>query len=533
MYRATSLAVACATALSLTACGGGDTETTIDLPAKYLVWAVDHEGYVNVFADDGESNIERITAPQPKNALGAAMSLGEIHMNAEAGKAFVVIQSGYVNEAGNNIGGGVAVYDIATQNLERIVPLPRPNDNLPSRIVHVYTAPGGNHLWLNDDGPLLDEAAGIDQAAVDADDYVFRLNWNPVDDVDNDGAGRADDTYLNVVAVKVGSGHKKGAFGVDAEGNATVYATHNGGSTAQPVRSVSLIDIATLTNAATIDLGAANPPPNPPHGMAYANGKFYAGITAGTDKAVAIIDAATKAELSAIMAGNETGQIPVAGYTQASADGSYVYTVGWLKNESDRAMSKGYLAVIDTRDDTVVDIVDLGNVAASSMNIAHRMLGTMEMDAIYIAGTNQTYSENGTVHAWPEIDNDVVAVVELENGVPHRHEDGKHHVEHITVGIGGDHRNGNISADGMRGYYPNGGHCEENHHTSLDANCMGIAVVNTQDNSVVKWVLTAGHEPGSIGVVDVSGRNMVFKVERSASVQPAQVANTGGNSHTH
>ena len=408
---------------------------------------------------------------------GAAVGLGEVHFTEH--KAIVVIQTGLKDEScTNDTGGGMAIIDLESQMLEQIMPLVRSDaqDGQVSRIVHTYMDPAGTHLWLNDDGTSGDAAP----------DYVFRVN---VDSMDTNGDG---DDYLDTTAIQVGDGHKKSAFSYM---NGTVmanpyFATHNLSD-----RTVSIINDPPNGSVVTRDLGVNNIP----HGLDFSptSGHFYVGITNGAENAVSIIDA-TNVDLpiTHIPVGDAANtEIPAAGYVHAHGD--KVYTVGYVAGH-------GYLSIIDATNDTVAQVIDLGDVSASSFNISH-----MEMDhggmthvemKAWIPGRTVM---NGTVPGTAI--NNVVKVVSLDH-MTGLQEDGTE-VRTVTIGVGGAHRNGKITPDGMHAIFPNGGDCTADHHSNPNSSCMTISVVDTMTETVIATVHTTGHEPGNIGIVDAVGVN--------------------------
>jgi DNA-binding beta-propeller fold protein YncE len=312
------------------------------------------------------------------------------------------------------------------------------------------------------------------------------------------------DNYMDVgTPITVGDGHKKSAFS-DASLSSSAgnyFATHNLTS-----RSVSIINNPPDGTVVTRDLGASNIP----HGLDFSptSGHFYVGITNGVENAVSIIDA-TDANLpiTHIPVGDPLNNaIPAAGYVHAHD--SKVYTVGYVAGQNGEP-GHGYLSIIDTTDDSVAQVIDLGDVSASSFNISH-----MEMDH----GGGMTMVE---MKAWiPSTskggEKDVVAVVSLDH-MTGLQEDGTE-VRHITIGAGGDHRNGKITPDGMHAIFPNGGDCGAT-HADHGPDCTSISIVDTMTETVIATVQTVGHEPGNIGIVDAAG------VTGGSS--------GGGHDHTH
>ncbi len=478
----------------------------VDNPAKYYVFAVDHEGYVNIFSDDGISGIEvAADAVQLKNSNGEPLTLGEIHFNK--GKAIITVQSGMLDGNGVAIGGGLAIIDINTQSIERLLPLAAGNGVI-SRLVHTYMDPDGQHIWVNNDGP--NSSSGLDAATIALDDSVFRVNVDPADTTDTDGDGKADDKYLDVSEIVVGNGHKKSAFSYAEAGHANAlpyFATHNMTS-----KTVSIIDNnpqspTFLTVVQTVSLGNGAP-----HGMGYSehSGHIYTGLVAG-DNAVNIIDA-TLAMPSAgpvdrnIVAGSAVDQIPRGGYVHAHGD--MVYTAGYVAPAAGSTEpGKGYLSIIDASNDSVAQVIELGDISSSSFDIAYMnmQMGAMshEMLKVYVPGRTSGNSLNNQI-----------AVVELDpatglqkNGTS---------VSHVTVGAGTDHRNGAVTDDGMHAYYPDGGDCGAT-HADHGPGCQVINVIDTMTDQVIASVETAGHMPAALGIVAATGAESM----------------SGGHSHEH
>jgi hypothetical protein len=333
-----------------------------------------------------------------------------------------------------------------------------------------------------------------------------------------------------IMEIDAGDGHKKSAFSHPMTGGAAgvkkYFATHNGtdqtitmidndeanhaaGTHLKPVKTICINPFDSLSQC-------PKPSPTPgesnsdmknfPHGMDYSpvSGKFYLGITTGVDIAVAVVDAAAAlpdvvdSRLQIIAGAANEGKIPAAGYVHTSHDGKWVYTVGY-KN------GMGYFSIVEPKAgataDVVHQVIELGNLSASSFDVAHMEHahgGTTEHHLkIFVPGSNRL-SGGASV---PGILNASIAYVDID------HDTGKvkncdanycdaSFVKYIDVGKGSNHRNGVISGDGMRAYYPNGGDCAD----ATTTHCKTINVIDTMTN-VTAQISTAGQQPGSIGVL--------------------------------
>lgn len=543
----------------LSACGSGETTEDTSFVAQNLLWSADSGGYINVFADDGANRFTHVKSFQPKNALDKALVLGEVHFNA--GKAFVVIQSGLVDTKGTadttddvKTGGGIAVYSLADQTFETVVPLVSNETGNESRIVHTYKDPNGNYLWLNNDGPstsgLVKPVAPADtatqaekdayQANLDAynaqvakaaeNDSVFRFNWNVADT-------EGDDQYKSVVEIKTGNGHKKGAHSYKSTvaGQAEAlpfYGVHNGDESlsiignnpdnadsylkvvsktdpVDPLRTWSMTSAKEITESD----GSKRLAKNGAHGMGYSpySGKFYVGITAGEDLGMAIVDAkTTDLTFSSIPAGDDAtaGQIPAGGYVKVSHDGKSVYTVGAKTITVGGAQEKhSFLSIIGAEPngaDTVKQVIDLGEITASSFNIAEVEHDGHTEVKLFVPSSAGGHHKN------------VIKVVELD------HETGMQktgtEVESITIGMAQTHRNG-FAHEGHRfAYYPNGGDCAAapvTSHHKVNArhggerhDCRTVSVIDIETNKEVHMFTTSGDKPGSLNVADVKDLNI-------------------------
>lgn len=494
---------------------------------KHYFVAVDGEGNVNLYKDNGTTTT---SIGSFRVSTSGGITLGEMHFHN--GRAFIVIQGG-LTASGADIGGGVAIVDMKAaianpsgdvNSFMHIVPLTATKVGGPSRIVHTYVDPEGEHLWLNNDGPRGNTG----------DDSVFVINWQHPTVTEFHAYAAA--VQASVEEIAVGDGHKKSAFSHGTIGGSPVplrFATHNLSD-----QTVSVIDTASRTVIDTVCLNPLmdvdNDPNTPdacptkttfpgvtsanrrnaPHGMDYSvrSGKFYTGITSGLDSALAIIDARADAPftLQHIFAGSGANQIPAAGYTHASHDGDYVYTDGYTGEQ-------GYFSIVKAEPnaaDTVHQVIGLGNLTASSFDISHmehNHEGVVEHHVKIFVPSG--FRVSGQLR-------DRIAAIEID------HETGKlkdcgdafcdaTKISYITIGnTRGEHRNGQISPDGMRAVYPNGD-CKTTAAASASAetkaileaddgpDCKTINVIDVTTYSVTK-LPTAGRSPGSIGIISAS-----------------------------
>lgn len=471
--------------LALTGCSSdsdnnnGTPPSQTPAAALNYIFATDHEGHVTIATHNVDNSVSHVADFQPLNSAGGTLSLGEIHI--AHGKAFVVIGSGLTDENDAFTGGGLGVVDIGTMMLEQVLSLPTTattaDDGVSpttSRFVHTYMDPDGHHLWMNNDGES--------STAVDS---VFRVNIDPMDA-----------EYLHFEEIVVGHGHKKSAFAYPVDGGAQalhLFATHN-----LQQESISVIDndptSATFKQVlTTVNLNNGTPFQNTVHGIGFStvSGHIYTGVTPGVDIGLSIIDATTAALThTTIQAGMDMGmnQIPAAGYVKVSHDGRWVMTAGYV-NET------GYLSIVDAQTDTVTDVIELGNLSSSSLNIAEMemdMGGGMTMDhvKVFIPSRQTTASETEITTQIAVVDFDPMTGMK-SNGTS---------VRYVDVEAGPAHRNGKTSHDGMFAYYPNGGDCGAS-HAEHGAGCTLISIIDVMSEEVVGEMHTAGHEPGSITVI--------------------------------
>lgn len=541
------LGLAAAVALALSACGGDDDELAAqnnDDPgtgdsapildgAKYLVVASDANGYITFITDDGNGKIEALGTKE--EALRATdddnpLSLGEVHFT-ENGKYAVIIASSGFKDGDQATGGGLVLVDLNTRAIAKQIPLVNTkardaNDNLPvTNLVHSLM--DKDTIWINNDGPRRAASGGPD-AAADAPDSVFHVSLK-CDDIDSEDCGKI------LAEVVVGNGHKQSAQ------NDTYFVTHN--LTDQSISVIHKEDHEVEEIPLSI-----NPDPNDgtkmlsniPHGMAYSpvSGKFYTGITNGADMAVAIVDSATL-ELSSIAAGPASeGKIPAGNYVQTAAEGKWVLMIG-----HSATTKMGYFSVIDAATDEVSDVVELGDLEASSFD-------TYEHDG-------KTMVVLGASHGG-EINNQI-KIFHLDNAtgkVVLDAETNESDIHSVTVGYGPAHRNGAITLGGERVYYPNacapadgaaeepaGGHSHAApHFMAVPRNADGGAP-GTECNAVVSVNLMEHHsdpvavhtwgeiEPKGIGILHV-GDNANAPAGNDAAGNDNAGAGDG-HGHTH
>ncbi len=514
-FKRTKLSLAMVAALALGACGSDDdtsaplanapTPPTVET-AKYLVFAVDGEGYVNTYANDGGSQIVPVgTAQQPKNSADGLLTLGEIHFNGAKSRAFIVVQDGFVDGSSNPSGGGVIEIDTTNGEIIRQLNLPSTKTPNISRLVHSYVSPDGKYLWINNDGP----SGNTDN------DSVFRLNIDPTDTTDSDGdTSFVDDKYLDFVEIVVGNGHKKGAH-ASGQTNAgadirPLFVTHN-----LSARTVSVIDNdpnspTFLTVIKTVELGSGNTP----HGMAFSQygGHVYTGILSGdnADTALSILDA-TSPDLTVtrIEAGMGANQIPAAGYVKAfhshhaEEEGRWIFTAGHKDG-------KGYLSVVDAQTNQVKSVIDIGDTPTSSF-VTTEVEHDGEEHTLVFLGSTGGKTNMAVVHINNETGETVTGATIVQ----------------AHVGAGQSHRNGKATDDGEHVFMPNGGDCANPSATppvtTNGPDCKTIAVYDARTGGVMK-IETAGVKPGSMAVL---------KLRDTAGVSSGPIPHSDGDDHDH
>lgn len=514
-FKRSKLSLAVVGALALVGCGGDDggSDPVVDAggpaaptlaTAKYMVFAVDGEGNVNLFADDGGSEIAHVTTQTPKNTAGGLLTLGEIHFNSDKSRAYVIVQDGFVDANGASTGGGIVEIDTSNGNIVSQLNLVSTKTPYPARLIHSYVSPDGKYLWINNDGPRNSDATpDIDESAPN--DSVFRLNIDPSDTTDADGPDSfVDDMYLDYVEIEVGNGHKKGAHasgktnaGADVR---PLFVTHDLTSRTVSVIDNDLTSPTFLQVVKTVDLGG----PNIPHGMAFSpyNGAVYTGVVSGVpgEIGLSVIDA-TSPDLTAsqITAGMDqsANQIPTAGYVKTfhshhpEIDGKWVFTAGYKGSTPAGSAGNGYFSVIDTSTGagTVADVVNIGDIATSSFVTTEMHHDGEEHTLVFLGSTSNSPTMN--TH---------MAIVHIDNATGMHFPQGDKNAEHIEIGPGQSHRNGKAADDGEHVFMPNGGDCADDTRPENGPDCKTIAVYDTRTGGVMK-ISTTGVKPGSIAVL--------------------------------
>jgi len=457
-------------AAALTACGGG-SDNNIGAGAPPPTPTPSAEEWV-LLANDTGSNVTafKATASSPVHTpvpqLGQSvnlgtMALGEIHF--ANGKAFIAIGSGLTGPSPASLpSGGLAVYDIDTQQVETIVTLVSAQTGRPSRPVHVYLDPEAKYLWVNNDGTTADP------------DSVFRVNVDP-----------SDPNYLKYTEIVVGNGHHKSAFSRPNANRPNAKRLFFTSDLSE--RRIDLIDDdpASPTYGQVIkivrNVGAS------PHGMDYSpnSGRAFTGITGG---GVVSIDA-TQLDLNndgvidipdfdcgatpdcsgdpsvvKITAGSAENPTLFAGYVHVVTNDhgdDIVYTSGF-----DAGKDEGYLTAIDPVNLTVIKTIVLPGVSASSFDaVGHHK--------IYVPARG-----NGSVK-------NVIKVVDVD------HDSATFHtvIREITVGEGGSHRNGEVSPDGRLAFYPD-----------TCADCKTVRLIDTETDTVIDTMTLPG-PAANVGIV--------------------------------
>ena len=490
--------------------GGG-----FDLSAYlYVLVASDREGNVNFFGDNGLDIVAPILHPVDgvpyvlslANDLGEPYGLGEVvHASDSSGKhwLFVMLSSGVLDENQVPVGGGIAKFDMHTLATPEIIPLRSDLTALPSRPGRATLAPDGLSLWVTNSGPE-DDPSTTDVNEAEGDDTLFVVN---IDDP------------LAPMEVPVGDGPNAGAFALFVDGGADVnnwYVNING-----PAQTVTVLDYTDPMNPMQVgdvlDLNAHLPPRpngtlpkrNLPEGVAYSpfNGKFYIGVSQGSDVAVATIDAKMESgdtpvlDVDSYKSLKKGGLIPAAGYVKTSTDGRWVFTTGWLKGATP-ADAQGYLSVIDASTDMVTDVVPLGNLASSSFNLIEDGLSIR----LYIAGADRVANES----EFEGILNAQVALVsiDMETGMRIPNDLGED-VTYIDVAKGADPRDMAMTTGGEHLFVPGGNarECQEVMEGLVEPGlngCSRISVVDTATNFEMITVDTFGMQPTWLGVFETA-----------------------------
>lgn len=491
--------------VALVACGGGgggssepaahtspDPQQSAFAPLngyKYLVAASDQSGYISFYGDNGVDKVANlvdaanttITAGpfhQTTDITSPTLGLGEIRFSKDGKKMFVVASSNVMNGSAL-VGSGLLIFNTETLALQETLPMPVSKTGYPSRLVHAYLDHDGQHIWLTNDGPSIDDPATVLDERIQP-DSIFRVN------IDS-----ADANYKKIDEILVGDGRQAGAlaFKFNQQQSArALFATYN-----MSAQTISIIDndpnaTTFLSVAKTADLKTGGKT-NVPGGMDYSlmTGKIYTGITNGADMALSIIDAkdADLATSSIRVGAVVDGKIPAAGFVRAvdtdEAAGRWVMTVGY-KN------SHGYLSVLDPTTDTVKDVIDLGDLKASRFDIARVRDSNERHIVVFAAGT----SANPEPALAKKIA--VVRIDEVSGMRPVGHQ----LVALVDVDAATDERNGATTPGNERVYYANGGgQCAAE---PRDDSCRSINVINVADLKVTK-IATAGTGPASIAVL--------------------------------
>ncbi|MFZ5875089.1 MAG: hypothetical protein ACOYXU_01650 [Nitrospirota bacterium] len=451
----------------------GNFTTSVDVPLvtppSFLILATDSGRNLTAFKATGTA--VSVQTPIPQSGFQASfigLDLGEMHF--ANGRAFVLITSGMTGPAPDWLpSGGLHVVNIASQTSENRISLPSTLTGLASRPSHASLDPEGKFLWVHNDGPLNDPGA----------DSVFRVNVNPADaDVDTG--------YLTAVEIMVGNGRQTGVFSRPDFSNPRWREMKKLAvisSQGQDEHQIVVIDddpapahATTYGTVIKVIRGLASAP----HGMAFSpvSGHIYVGLTDGgmlildtlpagiiTDPDVDLSLPNWPAWIKLIPGGAGDGEIPRAGYTHVSRDGKTVFTVGYDSNAG-----MGYLSAIDASDqDRVIDVLDLGDVAADSMN---EKVG----DKLYLPSTNAGSERN------------VIVVVDINPASPTYLTP----LRTITVGEAGEARGGEISYNGELAVYPD-----------TCPTCNTVRVIDTASDRVIDTLSLPGPSANTVGMVTV------------------------------
>lgn len=569
-------ALVLATSLALWACAGDDTpialpggsdngnpSSTPQVPSvsgyKYLIVAGDESGNINFFGDDGVMTIMPLADPanlghdyvlSPKNSADEKYAFGETHIvETEAGDHFalMLVTRHVLNDAGVEVGGGVAVIDLARMALAGIIPLQSAETGKISVPTHAYLAPDGGSLWINNDGPSDDPMTTAREDA--GPDSVFILHVADLS-VMTDAAGDLMLDHFEVPEEFVaGDGAKLAAFAHHVDGNPEAHSWYVAtNATDQTVTVADYADIESVAVIETLDLNehlpAATTKRNVPMGAAFSpvSGKLYVGVNSGQDVAVATIDATVDAgavpmlDVTTFKVGNAAAKkIPAAGFVTTSHDGAFVFTVGYVPGSVAAPDSGvGYLSIIDAHTDTVVDVVELGNLYANNI-LVHEDATTKELK-VFIPGADMMMADplNPDMQIEvPGILNDHLAVVTVdhETGVAMTHADNMR-VEYIDVPKGAAQRVAQFTTDGEHLIVPagNAGECGVDHHPHDGAgaptnDCQVLTVIHVADNDFIGNVQTAGHAPGGFGVWEIA------MPTSAPPVTPPAGSSGGGHGH--
>lgn len=480
--------------------GVTDVENGSAWTLKYIVVATDGGGNLNVYGDDGLNPPRNYGAIAIRQSAGSAVPLGEVLLHQ--GRAFVLIPSGLRDGegAGALIGGGVVIVDLAkaVANIKdasavEIVPLVSNLTAKMTRITRAAVEPDGKYLWLSNAGPEGDGGS----------DSVFRLNWNFADATDSDGVGIMDDKYKDITEVLVGHGDKQGAYSHPVLGyiNAPLqFAVCNAEEQTLSIVSNDHMNASFLRTVRTINLNASGLG-NVPGGIDYSpvSGKFYVGIVSGSERALAIVNA-TFYTVTNITAGTGAGQIPVGGPVQTSDDGALIYMLGY---KTDTKL--GYLSILKASDDSIQQIIELGDVAAEHIRIARMNHGATQHSRLLIAAT----ARGGINHKVYAVELDPASGMAMKGSA----------VMEVAVGAGHAWRGIELSPDHLRAYVPNGGDCG----ATPEPDCNTIAVLDVMRLSNLATLTTRSAPALSVAVLDAA----------ALGVQPPPPDPGGGGGHQH
>jgi DNA-binding beta-propeller fold protein YncE len=446
-------------ALSRDAAGNrtNSVDVAMTTPAAFLILAADTGRNLSMFKAVGTA--QSVQTPIPQSGFQTSfmgIDLGEMHF--ANGRAFVLVTAGMP-------GGGLHVVNTAGGTSDTFS-LPSTLTGLESRPSHASLDPEGKFLWVHNDGPIDDPGA----------DSVFRVNVNPADT-------NVDTGYLTSVEILVGNGHQTGVFSRPDRSNPRWREMKKLVviSSRDEQRLDVIDDDSTHTETYGTVIKVIRGVGASPHAMAFspASGRIYVGLTDGgmlvldtlpagifTDPDVDLSLPDWPDWITLIPAGTGDGEIPRAGYTHVSRDGTTVFTVGY-----DSAAGMGYLSAVDATDqDRVIKVLELGNVAVGSID-------EKPGDKLYLPSTNA-----GSEHA-------VIQVVDIADPAS---PDYLTLLRTITVGEAGEVRDGEISFDGTLAVYPD-----------TCSACDTVRVIDTKTDRVIDTLTLPGPTATTVGMVMV------------------------------
>jgi hypothetical protein len=441
----------------------GNLTTSVDVPmttpAAYQILAADTGRNLSMFKAIGTAL--SVQTPIPpfgfQTHFSEPINLGEMHF--ANGRAFVLVTAGMP-------GGGLHVVNIASGTSDTFS-IPSTLTGFETRPSHASLDPEGKFLWVHNDGPLDEPGA----------DSVFRVNVNPADT-------NVDTGYLTSVEILVGNGHQTGAFSRQDRLNPRWREMKKlAVISSQDDQRIDVIDddpthAATYGTVVKVIRGVGTAP----HGMAFSrvSGHIYVGLTDGgmlvLDTLSADIVTVPTVDLAVpgwvdrsikmIPAGTGDGEIPRAGYTHVSRDGTTVFTVGY-----DSAAGIGYLSAIDASDqDRVIKVLELGDMAVGSID---EKVG----EKLYLPSTNA-----GS-------DRTAITVVDIADPASPTY---MTLLKPITVGEAGAVRDGEVSFNGKLAVYPD-----------TCATCNTVRVIDTDTDSVIDILTLPGTSATTVGMVMV------------------------------